>query len=262
MLTWLAEDELAAIPTSAFWNDEALEARKAFDIRDGDVAKLWRYLKETTTYHREYERVLALAAELGHPVGGVGLDVAAGVCWTTALLSWLPTATRVYAVDISRHRLVTLAPHVLAAFRAEEAKVVRALGSFYEIRLSAGSLDFCLMSQAFHHADDPRQLLLEMRRLLKPGSPVLVIGEVPVSSGALAKARVKNVVKHLLPRRYYRAAPVPGLWPSFAALFPADREGGDHYYRRADYERIFDACGFTLHAGRVDSATVFVAVRR
>jgi len=260
-LVWADGKQVANTPSSDFWNDAEKESCKPYDIRDGNVDKLWRYLRDSTTYLSEFEAVLGFARELGVPVRGTGIDVAAGVCWTTGLLSKIGTVEKLYALDFSRHRLLTLAPLVLKAFEAHEEKIIRVLGSFYEVRLPDASVDFCLMCQAFHHADDPRRLLNELARILRPRGSILMIGENPIYPSQLLKKRMSNYLKMVAPQSYYLAKPVYRWWPRFRDLFPSSVESGDHYYQFCDYAKIFEECAFVLHSQRREGYTVFLGVR-
>jgi SAM-dependent methyltransferase len=261
VLVWSEKNALAGTSSFEFWNCEEKEAGKPYDIRDGNVEKLWRYLRSTTTYLSEFEAVLDFASALGFPVRGTGIDVAAGVCWTTGLLSKIGTVEQLYALDFSCHRLLTLAPVVLKTVAAREEKIIRALGSFYDVHLSDASVDFCLMCQAFHHANEPQRLLLEMRRVLRPGGFILLIGENPIYPLQLFNKRVRNVLKMAAPRSLYVADPVYSLWPSFRDLYPSDPETGDHYYRARDYDVIFGGCGFVLHRRIGKRYTIYLAIR-
>lgn len=262
VLSWIDESDLAAVASSTFWNDEEKEKEKPYYVTGRhDAAKLWTYLRETTSYYEQFEYAVRMAERLGVAPKGVGVDLAAGVCWTTALLSQIPEVDRVYAVEISKHRLTLLAPNVCDALDAQSDKIVRVLGSFYDVRLPDSSVDFCMMSQSFHHADEPLGLLAELRRILKPGSPTLIIGEDPIYPSTNLLKRLKNVAKIVVPRRFYIAPPVYKMFPRFQELFPTDLETGDHYYRIRDYRRMFEAGGFTLHQSRSNGFTVFVAIR-
>ena len=262
VVLWLEQGDLKSIPSSAYWNDEEKEHEKAYDIQGERPEKLWRYLRDETTFHDQCEVVVKFASELGHRIQGTGIDVAAGVCWTTALLSKIESVDTQYAIDISKHRLFKLAPLVIKEFGGKSNKIIRVFGSFYDIRLPDASVDFCMMCQAFHHADDPWRLLRELHRVLKPGAPVLVIGETPIYPLQLLKKRIKNVIKIVLPPPFYASKPVFRLWPSFEDLYPPDLEGGDHYYHIREYPKSFEQCGFALHSLERRRYTIFVAVKK
>ncbi len=262
VVLWMGDEDLQSVATSAFWNDEEIEHEKAYNIQDGQSEKLLRYLRDETTYYDQCEAVVNFARDLGLKIQGTGIDVAAGVCWTTALLSKIESVDTQYAIDISKHRLFKLAPLVIKEFGGKSNKIIRVFGSFYDIRLPDASVDFCMMCQAFHHADDPWRLLGELHRVLKPGAPVLVIGETPIYPLQLLKKRIKNVIKMVLPPPFYASKPVFRLWPSFEDLYPPDLEGGDHYYHIREYPKSFEQCGFALHSLERRRYTIFVAVKK
>ena len=130
------------------------------------------------------------------------------------------------------------------------------------MKLLLKSGGFRLFCKPFHHADDPRRLLDELHRVLKPAAPALVIGETPVYPSGVIVRRVKNVIKMITPSPLYKSKPVKKLAPSFEELFPPDLESRDHYYRIQDYQKLFDERGFVLHWRRTAHDTVFVAVKK
>ena len=87
-------------------NNEALERDKPYWIEDvSDRRVFLGYLESGGNVRRCFEASLAYAdAQFGAPPGTV-LDLGAGVCWTTALLSRRPPVEEVHALDDSQHRL-------------------------------------------------------------------------------------------------------------------------------------------------------------
>ena len=49
------------------------------------------------------------------------------------------------------------------------------LGDIEKVPLKDGSVDVVLLSQALHHAENPRQALAEAHRILRPGGRVLIL---------------------------------------------------------------------------------------
>lgn len=260
-LFWLDDKELLKIFSSEYWNNEDIEKEKEWFILDGNARKLLKYLDEDTTYRRQFESILRFATNNNLRVEGVGVDVAAGVCWTTALLSRLERLERIYALEISKHRLLKIAPAVFGLFDADQRKITRVMGSFYDIKLPDKTVDFCFMSQAFHHADDPHRLLAELHRILKPSGFILVIGESPIYLNDIFKRYIKNITKMFVFPSAYKKAPIYKIFPSFKELYPPDKETGDYYYQLADYECIFKSAGFLLHENREKRFTTFLAVK-
>src|SRR3989338_632207 len=116
---WFSDKELEDIYSGRYWNDEEEEKNKEWYILDGNTRKLLRYLKEKTTYYAEYESILDFSNNRGTIIKGVGADLAAGVCWTTALLSQIDSVDKIFAIEISKHRLLKIAPSVLDLFGAK-----------------------------------------------------------------------------------------------------------------------------------------------
>jgi ArsR family transcriptional regulator len=49
------------------------------------------------------------------------------------------------------------------------------LGDIEKVPLPSGSIDLALLSQALHHAENPRKAIAEAFRILKPGGRVLIL---------------------------------------------------------------------------------------
>jgi ubiquinone/menaquinone biosynthesis C-methylase UbiE len=249
---WLDTNEILAIEYAAYWNDEAVEREKeGFWTLEGDFTRMETCLAEKTTVARELEDLLREVAPLG-----AGADLAAGTLWAVPRLV-AHGAEIVYAVEFSEHRLLKLGPGVLAHYGVPPERVVLCLGSFYDLRLEDQSLDFVLLAQALHHADRPDALLREVRRVLRPGGTLYVIGEHLVSEPPrgrtlrrMAAASLPAFLQVRLFGRIVRKSPE----------FPVDPVLGDHYYARGDYRRMFAAAGLTLRSEHVYEQTcAFIA---
>jgi len=243
---WLSEDEISKIYTAAYWNDIETEKKKEWWIQEGDYERCLRYLRESKLM-LEYQQAEEFIREIrGHDLL-VG-DLAAGIGWTSALLSKIDTVAEVHSVDISAHRIEQLFPHCVAMLNGASHKIRRYLGSFYDLKLPDGSLDVVFLSQAFHHADRPIQLMIECDRVLKDGGRMIMVGEHGIGTLRLIKRFVKVL---LLQRR---------IVADFRALFPPDPVLGDHYYRHTDYYFLFDAMAYDLkHRVARTGQTIFVA---
>jgi ubiquinone/menaquinone biosynthesis C-methylase UbiE len=246
---WLSDDELKGIYTSSYWNDIEEERRKEWWIEDGDYARCRRYL-ESSKLIDEYAQAEAFIRAI--PQDGLRIaDLAAGIGWTSALLSKLDNVAEVHAVEISLHRLERLLPHSVAMFGGRAEKIRRYLGSFYDLQLPPQSMDLVFLSQAFHHADRPIKLMMECDRVLKTGGRIVMVGEHGVGPGWF----IGRFLKALLRQRK--------IVMDFHRLFPPDPLLGDHYYRRSDYYFLFAAMGYTLkHQIAATRQTMFIADKR
>ena len=246
---WVQPEELASVAYAGYWNDEEVEKVKRWDVAGRGFAELDRHLQETGLL-RQLSDCVAVAARLGRPFRGVGADLACGVLWAApALLE--AGAEKVYGVEYSSHRLLKIGPLVLRRHSVPSGKVTLCLGSFYELKLQDRSLDFVLMAEAFHHADDPERLLREIRRVLRPEGVVLLVGEHIVGPAAYlyAKNAAKFVASRLVPEGVQRrllghTIVAPRLLPSLEELLRPDPVAGDHYYLAAQYAAMFSRQGF------------------
>jgi ubiquinone/menaquinone biosynthesis C-methylase UbiE len=244
--SWLSEAELATIYSTAYWNDIEAEKKKEWWIEDGDYERCRRYL-ERSGLMQEYRQAEQWIRAMPRSDLRV-LDLAAGIGWTSALLSKLSGVSEVHAVEISRHRLDRLFPHAVTMFTGEEGKIHRYLGSFYDLHLPDRSMDVVYLSQAFHHADRPLHLLVESDRVLKRGGRILLIGEPHVTGRQIARRILRKLVRE---RR---------LVTDFYALFPPDEDTGDHYYTRSDYYFMFRSMGYEIqHHVLVSGNIAYVA---
>lgn len=174
---WLSDSPDRKIEYSEYWNDEQNEQDKAWNILDGDFTKMESYLAQIGLVEDLRECLDACRARRGSRLGGVGIDLAAGNLWASPHLFGCGDVEKLYCLEFSKHRLLKLGPKVLEHYQVPNDKVVLVYGSFYDLHLPDGCLDFALLSAAFHHAEDPNRLLAEIRRVLKPDGVLMMIGE-------------------------------------------------------------------------------------
>jgi len=229
---------------AAYWDDPATEEGKPFDVSDGDYGRLERYLGEVGLTG-DLRHCLA---HLGSEVSGTAIDLAAGTLWAVPTLL-KAGAQRVYCVEYSRHRLLDIGPRVLDHYGVAQDEVVLAYGSFYDLHVEPSSCRLALLSQAFHHADEPDRLLAELARVLEPGGVALLIGEHRIAPRQVAVYAAKCLLSVLPSRAQSRLMQQPlhgrpSLRPAGRDLAPVDPVMGDHVYTAREYERMFTAAGF------------------
>lgn len=251
VVAWVDDAGLGSIYSARSWNDLAEERSKEWWIADGteqQYARLRSYLNDTGLMD-DYLIAERYIAQLPGASLAVA-DLAAGIGWTSSLLSRLRNVASVTAVDISRHRLELLFPRAIHMFGGNAAKLKRHLGSFYELGFGSASMDVVLLSAAFHHAVNPLRLLSEVDRVLKPGGHLVMIGENVIGPIAI----FRQVVKKLLTERR--------VCTNFYELFPPDNDWGDHYYRVSDYYFLMQMVGYqlvTFSVQRKQTAAVIAA---
>ena len=171
-------------------------------------------------------------------------DLAAGIGWTSACLSKLEKVDEVIAVDISKHRMSELFEHSVKMMGGSAYKISRYVGSFYDLKIEAESVDLIYLSQAFHHADNPLLLLQECNRALIKGGRIILIGEHFISIYKIFRRFISGIIKE---RK---------VTTNFYELFKPNPILGDHYYRDSDYYFMFLAFGYKLKRVSIDKDTV------
>ena len=266
---WLPDLKINEIEYSQYWNDEEKEKSKEWYILDGDFLKMERYLKTTGLLQDLRQCIEVLHTDLNRQIAGIGIDLAAGNLWAAPYLLNVGTVNKLYCIEYSKHRLLKIGPAVLDHYGIPKEKVVLAIGSFYDLHVDDQSFDFVFMSQAFHHADDPKRLLEEICRVLKPCGVVIIIGEHIVN---YRKAYIKHFVKFLIstfmPEKlqkkiFNKTFNVEKLIASPREIYAPDPVLGDHYYTDAEYNSMFSKYGFRIkhvrnHHSRFQS---FVLIR-
>jgi SAM-dependent methyltransferase len=233
--SWIPEDNLKLIYSSEYWTDIAEEKKKAWWIaeeNEGTRQRLRLHLEDSGVM-ADYRIAEQSISQLAGNTLAVA-DIAAGIGWTSVLMSKLPNIGSVHAVDISRHRLELLFPKAVRMFDGNAAKLNRYIGSFYELGFADSSMDVVFLSQAFHHAASPIRLLAEIDRILKPGGRLMLIGENFIS----AKGIIKRMLKTMFVEKRFCS--------DFSELFPPDNISGDHYYRLGDYRLFLRLLGFKV----------------
>lgn len=245
---WIDKSEIQNLFSAGYWNSTEEEKEKAWYVsKPEEVGKLFSYI-ETNGYLKEYETATEWLCKNEQSRKRV-LDVAAGVCWTSSLLSKDLDIDYIDAVDFSFHRIHDIAPNVIAGMGGIEEKITRIFGSFYELK-SDEKYDVIFMSQAFHHASRPFHLLKACDEKLRCGGVILLLGEHNITPLRI----VRRFLKKLIVGR--------GFTLDFYEMFPPDPVAGDHYYRKSDYRFIFGSMGYSLEVLRSADTMVMAAVKQ
>lgn len=246
---WLSHEELESIYTSSYWNDIEEEKKKEWWIEDGNYKKCLDYLKSSKLLHEYQQSEKFINNFTGKSIKVA--DLAAGIGWTSVLLSKLPSVKEVHAVEISKHRLGSLFEHSVKMLQGESNKIFRYIGSFYDLKFDDKSIDIIYMSQAFHHADKPLKLLLECDRVLKDNGRIILVGEHYIGMKRIIRRFLSNLIKQ---RK---------ITTNFYEMFTPDQVLGDHYYRRSDYYFMFGAFGYDVKHQHVKGEnTIYIADKK
>ena len=250
---WLSREEIASIPYSQFWTDEQRAEENnvaSAAILSGDFGKMVEHLEKHGFIKHLKKAVSVIEDKYGIRVGGTCLDLGSGFCWTVPFLLKLSDGIeKIYCIEYSKHRLKVLCQKVLTHFKIPTSRVTLILGNFNDIKFPDNSVDVCLLAAALHHADDPYQLLKEIKRVLKSYGVVIILGE-PIKdvfmryTKHLVKYFVSNFPVRLQEKLFKRSFTVNKLIVPVSYLFSEDEVMGDHDYSHSEYLRMFSDTGF------------------
>jgi SAM-dependent methyltransferase len=105
------------------------------------------------------------------------LELGAGGCWFSSIVSKFVEVKHVYALDFSSQLLMNVAPLMMDHLHAKKEKIVRVRGSFYNLRVINKKFDFVVFDSALHHADHPIKLLREIREVLSNDGVLVCLRE-------------------------------------------------------------------------------------
>jgi SAM-dependent methyltransferase len=221
-----------------YWNDEKTERKKPYWIEDVNDRRLITFLRQETNLERCFRDALAFIDRQLGGVRGTVLDLGAGVCWTSAVLSLFPEVGNVHAVDYSQIRLFRIAPLLFKQYEVPEGKIHRHCRDLSSCRFPDSSFDLVLFCQAFYMSGKPLVLLKKVRRVLKTGGVLLIACEsIEPSPSGIQRARMR--LQSLL--SLTGTPPIPRADPS-----------GRRPYQDSHFRHFISAAGFHLKVQELD----------
>ncbi len=113
--------------------------------------------------------------QIGVVLKGIGVEIGAGVSGISCTVgSLFPAVERIYAVEIVPQVVALLQTKVVSAYGLE-GKIQPVVGSFDELHLESGSIDFIIEFDSLHHSFDLAKTVREVHRVLKPGGLLIAL---------------------------------------------------------------------------------------
>jgi ubiquinone/menaquinone biosynthesis C-methylase UbiE len=138
------------------------------------------------------ERVMdAVGVRAGMMIGEVGAGEGYFTLWLSKRVG---ESGKVYANDISERSLNRLKDRCVDD---GIANVVTVVGEVADPLFPAGELDMAVMVYALHHFDEPVELLVNLKKYLKPTATVIVIEQDPEKTGSTHFLRKERTVELL-----------------------------------------------------------------
>lgn len=236
-IRWPLPTELVAAPEVSYRNlfAEELSKRPVEEI------------VERFVYLSAYEMrrlVLAGCRAVGvESLRGVGLELGAGCGLLSATVAGMPRVERMVAVEICEEAVRRLIPKVSQKLLGQAAhKVTPVIGSFDDVRLPDGSVDFIVEIDSFHHSGNLERTFGECHRVLKPGGIALCFDRCHPDT--LSDEEVDRMLSEVYSKRFLAA----NHYPTDITL--TRRENGEHEYRLFEWRRGFESAGLRLRKAR------------
>jgi SAM-dependent methyltransferase len=127
---------------------------------------------------------------LGPRVRGKVIDLGAGTCWTSALISQCPAVTEMWAYDLSENFLMTTGLDMFTRWNGVREKLRFGVGDFNALPFEADSFDTAFFIASIHHSVTPYLALTQAIRCVRRGGRVFII-ETPTSTMRVRMGRAQ-----------------------------------------------------------------------
>ena len=238
-----SQKELKKLEGYSMWNNINIEKKKFWFLKKG---------------HKELKEGLAqkgLIEEFNFAINFfpkkkiIVADLAAGTGWTSALLSKIKNVKQIYCLEMSKHRLM-LFPKTFKALKGNFGKTKLYLGSFYKTKFKNSFFDIIFLSQAFHHANRPIDLLNECNRILKIEGKIIMIGEDYINYFRVIKRFFSKIIHERV------------MTFDFKKLFPTNQAQGDHHYFYKDYVKLAQLSNLNLKSYKINNQKVIYILEK
>lgn len=126
--------------------EKAYSQKKSIGIKNN----FQNFLKEIILQRMPIFRAL----QKKYNIEGEILDIGAGSCWLTALISKIPKVKKIYALDISDDLLKFIGVKVIDRLKGEQEKIKFVCVDFKKLPFSDNKFDIIVIDAALHHARD------------------------------------------------------------------------------------------------------------
>jgi ubiquinone/menaquinone biosynthesis C-methylase UbiE len=248
----LINSEMSYDLSHDYWNDEEFEENKVFNVMKNGYSNL----EQSQHLLDVYEQFLTLTYnELASDKKDFKncniISVGAGIGWLEAW--WLKDIgfKNLSLMDFSKHRIHKIAPELFRHYDIR-GNVNFIHGSMENFNFDENSIDICIMIQAFHHYDQPLDMLRRLKKVLKSGGVVIIAGEPDFTNWDYFIQSIKHFVKYILNYKNYRR--LHHIFPGWQDLFPPDIIKGDIHYSQKEYIHFFERAGFNKYITTFDKA--------
>lgn len=153
---------------------------------------------------------------------GEVLELGAGSCWLSALISRNAEIKNVYAVDISKELLETIGNKVIVDLEGNKEKIKLISADFHKLPFADNKFDTIVCDASLHHAQNLSILLKETDRVLKNNGSLIAVREP-----------IKSLLHYYNLRRFGKKEVKKGAT--------------ENVYSKTEWKKYFDQAGFELN---------------
>lgn len=239
-----------------YWNDEEIEKKKIFYINNEGSLKNIKNSRHLNAIKNEFE-IIIQKYNIDFSNKNI-FSLGSGTGWIESLVLKSYNFKSLNLLDFSKHRILSLAPKTVELNIKDITNVNFIYGNMYDLKIKDSSVDYFILTQAFHHADEPLELLKSIYFKLKSDGKVIIIGEPYFNFFSTIKHFGYHFIKYLLNYKNYRK--IHYILPGYNDLFPPDQIKGDNHYSLFDYHLMFDKFKFQYkqHVSKSKSTQSFI----
>jgi ubiquinone/menaquinone biosynthesis C-methylase UbiE len=190
--------------------------------------------------YKQFEQLiggaLSFLKKIGHPAGGVAVDMGSGTGVGACILSKFGAIGKVYAVEFSEYFVEKVMPLVFEKYDANTEKIQRVVSDFNRLDIGDNSLGIILDIDSFHHSEDLDRTLQECYRVLGPKGAIIAIDRA--WSDRYMRAQLESKLDIEFPDYLKTKYNIP-LEQHFTR-----RDFGEHEYTIGDWFAAFKKNGF------------------
>lgn len=230
---WPIPDELI--------NSEAVAYRNAFaetlaNRAVSEIVSSYVYLtidQMQTLYNR------AVRFFLSDSIKGVGIELGAGCGLLSAIVAREPTVQQVISLEVCEMMVEKVIPKVAEDVLGNDArKVIPVVGSFDDLQLGGGTVDFAFEIDSLHHSENLPRTFSEVFRVLKKKGIFFLFDRCHLNSVT------DSEVEAMLSRVYSKDFLLANGYPPDVVL--TRKMNGEHEYRQFEWEKAYLSAGFRL----------------
>ena len=150
------------------------------------------------------------------------LELGAGSCWLSALISKITEVKNVYAIDISKELLETIGSKIIVDLKGEKEKIKLVSADFHKLPFNDNKFDVIICDASLHHAQNLPVLLKEANRVLKNNGFLIAIREP-----------IKSLLHRYNLRKFGRKE--------------MERGATENIYSKTEWKKHFNQAGFKLN---------------